>query len=176
MNGSNQFLAPRHIADSKSASICHNSNSIHIRFLYFPAKIPTVGNGHGPTMGRMMVLSQNGWVQSISGLKKHRNRAPTCHNTIHIGFSYFLAKIPTLRNGRGPEMGHMMVLSQNWWFESIPGLKKHRNRALTCHSRLSIKFSMFAVKIPTLKNGRGHRTPQDVDTNYGSNYVLFTNL
>ena len=107
-------------------------------------------------MGRMMVLSQNGWVQSISGLKKHRNRAPTCHNTIHIGFSYFSAKIPTLRNGRGPEMGHMMVLSQN------PGLKKHRNRAgaPTCYSSLSIRFSMFVVKILMLKNGRGPRTPK----------------
>ena len=159
------------------ATTCNNTNTIHLGFSYFLAKIPIPGNGWAwPQMDHMIVLSQNWWFQSIPGLKKHRNRAPTSHNSIYIGFLYFPVKIPTLGNGRGPEIGHMMVLSQNWWFESIPGLKKHRNRAPTCHSSLSIRFSMFAVKIPTLKNGRGPRTPHDVDTNYGSNYVLFINL
>ena len=133
-------------------------NSTHIRFSYFSAKIPMPGNGRAwPQMGHMIVLSQNWWFQSIPGLKIHRNRAPTCHNSIHIGFLYFPAKIPTLENGRGPEMSHMMVLSQNWWSESIPGLKKHRNRAPTCRSSLSLRFSMFAVKIPTLEKGRGQK-------------------
>ena len=107
MNGSNQFLAPKRMGPLTIIAYTKD-------FYIFQPKFPRSEMGVAPhshnAMGCMMVLSQNGWVQSISGLKKHRNRAPTWHNTIHIGFSYFPAKIPMPGNGG---RGLKWVI---WWF------------------------------------------------------------
>ena len=42
--------------------------------------------------------------------------------------------------GRGPKLGHVIILSQNYWLQSICGIKKHRNRAQTCHNRSHLRF------------------------------------
>ena len=105
-------------------------------------------------MGHVMLLGKNGWLQSIPCPKKHRNTALICHSCIHLGFIQFLVKIPTPENGCGLEMGYAMVLGQNRWLQSIPCPKKHRNRALICHSCIHLGFIQFLVtKFPCPKMG-----------------------